>query len=67
MILGAIVVFVGVFVVTGVMVIRMRQRERARSSPRCGWITPRYGITVEQGMVFTDWQGLLRTRRSLPP
>lgn len=65
-ILGAIVVFVGVFVVTGVMVIRMRQRERARFVASVPVIAPRYGITVEQGMVFTDWQGLLRTRRSLP-
>jgi RsiW-degrading membrane proteinase PrsW (M82 family) len=66
LILVAFAVFVAIFVGTIVMIVSMRRREQRRFVTEVPIVAPRYGITAEQGMVFTDWHTMLRTRRSLP-
>jgi protease PrsW len=64
--LGAIAVFVGIFVSTVTMVIIVHRRERdmfVRSVPA---LAARYGIPASQGLVFADWGLLRRARRALP-
>lgn len=64
--LGAIAVFVGIFVSTVTMVILVHRQEREIFTRSVPLLAARYGIPASQGLVFTDWGALRRTRRALP-
>ena len=65
LILLAIVVFVGIFATTVTMLVRFRTRERARFTAAVPVLAARYGISAQDGLVFTDWAGMLRARKAL--
>jgi len=65
--IGAIVVFVLLFVAVAVTLYVMRRREQLRFTQSVPGLVLRYGISPDEAVAFGDWRTLLRTRRSLPP
>lgn len=66
LLLGALAVFVGIFVGSVAMVIIVHRRERDTFTRSVPLLAARYGIPASQGLVFTDWRRLRQARRALP-
>lgn len=65
LLLGAIALFVGIFVSTSTMVVLVHRREREIFTRSVPLLAARYGIPPSQAIVFADWSSLRRARRSL--
>ena len=61
----AALAFVGVFVSTIVMVVRVRRRERQQLLAAVPVLAARYGIDPADAAVFASWRTVVRTRRHL--
>lgn len=58
--------FLGLFLVTAVMLVVGRLRARHELASRVPQIAQRYGLTPSEVLTFSDWRRTLATRRRLP-
>ncbi|MEY2958547.1 MAG: hypothetical protein RLZZ01_1115, partial [Actinomycetota bacterium] len=65
-VLGAIGLFVGLFVAVAVALVVMRRREQARFVAAVPGLVLRYSVSPHEAAWFVDWRTVLRHRRALP-
>jgi RsiW-degrading membrane proteinase PrsW (M82 family) len=63
--LGAMVMFVVLFVAVAVTLRKMRVRDQRRFVQLVPWLAQRYGMAEHEISVFADWQQMLAVRKQL--
>lgn len=64
--LGALALFVGLFLAVAVTLYVMRRREERRFMAAVPALVLRYGVAPDEAAMFASWRSLLRARRRLP-
>lgn len=65
-VLGAVALFLVLFVVVAVALVKMRGREQRRFIAAVPGLVLRYNVAPDEAAVFSSWRRLLRERRMLP-